>query len=1538
MSNKIKKIASRIGMVIAGIVIGLFLLQSIDALARVKPTWGDTSAKEQLTGQINSGKITDPSFMSVPRGIGAAVSNWYNHGKFNGKFNPGEQISRIDSSSPNSGKMAESNRYNKQYNTWNSKKHVKVNLNNASGLKKNTAISSIQNDSRLSGKKNSEIKSYIDKNFDKWYKQQKKKKGFVSRAAAQEEVMELTGDAYDHVLGKNNKIAKSVNKDLNKDEKDLEKENKKQDKDTAKSSSEPTSFSGKVAKAFLDLFYSSGIGEWMAKSGAGATIFGINYSEGTSSAKIAEEIEKSYSNNGYNEIYPETAYTKSIQNVGKALGPAFIALSAVLIVITIIIETTKMGVGQVIDPVRSRQEWIASLVESMFAVVGILNYNALLGVILSINGAFVSGFASFMAGTTTASGYNILSEAITLGYSKTTINALTSGTFLGSDFVGIVFSVIYLMTYIGLAVYIKYYYFVREVVFTILWALGPIFIAFWPSNWGKYRTMNWFREMIGTVMIQSIHALTITFLALLMAWNNSNWAEQATEVKTKSAFDAANDSYKAAGKNLTDGSISGAHRLIGAAGNAIKGTLQATGIAGTGTSIVGTGAAGHFETMVIGFIVMVMFQPLSKGLASLFGFQTNMLDEIHQSTSNSLKAAALVSGGVVAGSAALAGSAATGGVSLLSGAKALRSASAAATHAKKGAKTAAFKKAFSKSFNRKTPLNKLRSRVAGINAKLNGFAGKRVGEMLGASVGLGAGDPMAAVAASRLGGEIGERAANITATPLSKLGLKQADPNRSLKKHLKDQLNGITNKATAQSLRNTLDKSAGFDDFIQKAKASKDFKNDKNLQAAVKEAEADKEFAKDIGLDEDQAVEARAARLLRGKNNYKNAKDINDAFTKAVSKLPKAQQAAALQAGHKAMILAGAPANGNIMMDNLGYADTEGVAKDAEKRSRQDSMDKLKKQYNANMLPNTNPKTMSFDEWQKTPQFQEGYKPQIEQKAKMAAQQAAQYALNSSNGYIYGDIDDKKFKESLDNAVDAPVLNSDIFKREAMKGLKKANISDENASTLASSADSVTNGESLTQEVKGLDGNAQILNANLWRKLNAQNAKNVNSTWGGEPVTNGEQLDAIYNGQGMNAYGSIVGDNYSNPTAQDITDKVNDLDSATNYAQSQKNWADFHNATQSAAENGDPLQFGTWFGNNGIFHPINDSMFGTGTDGINMGGFGGYSKGSNLNGHVPTQWDAVAQDRMTSNPYLKPDISGMSLSQAFNMMPKVMDSHNKPIGVRPGSFRMAIGNTHSLLQAQDESGNWYNVGKLGRGDGTLRYGDTVFQDLDLVPNGTPSVAYDAASHSVVQPYRYQNGQKVTASLPNGTPPLESFFDNANFSTVAKRIPGDFAHLPKSQILQKAADWNTQPTVDQYKDYSDIALQGDKVTFVITGKNPYTGVREALSAETTDNPTLSSLPDQTTFSIPLKSNNLTGYDIDTSKNYELFFNGNLRQTEKDQAKELLSDFYNDSHQLNETNKFLHDSMMPYTKPDMNNFIGNNPGFESGTNLDTFSQNN
>ncbi len=1373
----------------------------------------------------------------------------------------------------------------------------------------------VGDDQKLSKSQNSKIKKAFNDEYNSWLKKNQN----PSTTEARYEAMKAMEKAYEKVLGKNNPRTKEIEGKLSKLKNELKNNNKTLDKDANKSDSEPQTLSGKIAKALLDMFYTSGIGDWMAKSGPGASIFALSYKPGTAASDVYSQLASNLNSDIYSQVFPNTADTKSLKDIRSWMGPLFMSLAGVLIVMVVIVQGAEMGWGQAFNPYQSRLKWYNNMMDTFIAVIGCVSYSFVVKTLLTINGGILVGLANFMATTKAASNYNILTEAMTIGFSQDTINMLTSGNFIGSEFSGIIFSIIYLMTYLGLAVYLKYFYFVREIVFIILWVIGPIFIALWPTIWGKVHTVNWFKEFTGTIFIQSVHALTITFMATLMAWNNQNFAKMAQDITEKSAGQAASDSFGAVGSAV------GSWNLIGAGGLIIQGAAQAVGLKSPG--VIVKNAAQHFETMVIGFIIMILFQPLSRALADLFGVENNMLDSIHNATSGTLKSGAMIAGGAIVGGAAL-GIAATGtgAATALTGAKAAGAGLNAAKNLTGKNKLDAFKKGFGKQFaNSDSVLNRFRDKGAKTMARFNGIVGKSLGQTAANTFAKNAGmDPSAVFALTRAGGEIGDRAASLTATPLSKLGLKAADPNRRQKEALRNNINDATRRAATKNTTATMDKAAGIEEQLKRAKSDPELSANQDRQEAIREAEKNIEFANNAGLSDSKAAAARARRLTDGKNNYKDAQALNNAYRKKImaSALSPDQKKAALQVGDKALVTAGLPAyDPNIMFDNKGYADAQRASEQAKAVKEA----QIKSAFESNKIPGApTSDQMSFKEWQNTAQYQSEFAPQVSNAGKVAAQTA----LNESNGHVYGNIDDTLFQKGIDSNP-GTIVNSDIFKHEVSQGLKSQGISESQAENFASTANGIS-GQSLTQSVPILDGeggSAQIIDSGLWNKINNQQAEAVNASWGGDPVVSSADLNTIYTGAGQNIYGGLIGNDSGPVTADDITNFVGKQNRAADYTQGQANWAQFHNMTQATADRYDMTNPLTWFTN-----PSQNNWEGV---------YGDQSLQSNLSqashGYPRlSNWDRTAQKRITSNPNLQPNTTGMSLSSAYSILPKTMSQNGADVGIDPGSFRMQVQNTHSLLQARDSEGIWHDVGNIGPGDGTLSAGDTVYQDLDLSSNGTPSLHYDNASHSVSTPYTLDGNTKSPASLVNGIPELGDFFTNPSFNANSQRDLGDFMHMAPSSILQKAVGVDRNPTLDQYtQSYSDFALQGNNSSYTITGINSITGQRENLTMLSKNAPELEGMPANTSYYIPLHNNGETGLDIDTANsNSQIFFNGNVKHSDRKLASSVFENFLDDPKRIDRVNNYLHESLLPYTRSYTRNFISNNPAMLDGTNLDTF----
>src|SRR5699024_4804523 len=129
--------------------------------------------------------------------------------------------------------------------------------------------------------------------------------------------------------------------------------------------------------------------------------------------------------------------------------------------------------------------------------------------------------------------------------------------------------------------------------------------SLWSFNWGKSRTFAWLKDFLGTVFIQIIHALTITFMALFMQWNNG----RLTDGAASSIAQAINWQKENPGKQFLNTITLG---LANQHGN------------GTPSNVL------VFGVFVVGFFIMILLRTLYKSLAdyvsnSIYMYDINIL-------------------------------------------------------------------------------------------------------------------------------------------------------------------------------------------------------------------------------------------------------------------------------------------------------------------------------------------------------------------------------------------------------------------------------------------------------------------------------------------------------------------------------------------------------------------------------------------------------------------------------------------------------------------------------------------------------------------------------------------------------------------------------------------------------------------------------------------------------------------------------------------------------------------------------------------------
>lgn len=1322
---------------------------------------------------------------------------------------------------------------------------------------------------------------------------------------------------------------------------------------------------GKIGKALLHIFWSSAIGHWAANNGVGATVFNYDADEspdGTVDDKaVIDNLDKVISKDPYQLMYPGSAYSSNMSSAMDYFGHQAYGVGLILLVFALIVGVIRMGWGQALDSSRSRVEWYHNLTDVFIAVAGILAVPALYSTILAINGDVLLGLEKYMAAFKTGDADGtLLTTAIHLGVSSDTISMISTGSFIGANFSGIVFNIIYLVTMIGLAVYIKYYYFVRMVAFTILASLGPVFIAFWPFNWGKARTFAWLKDLIGTVFIQSIHAFTLTFMAVLMQINN----EQFQQVK-----------------NTTNPAKTFLLNLFGV---------------NTGSSAVSDAVklqSAHWETMVIGFIILILFQPVSRSLAELFGISTNMLENIHRSTSRTLVTGAAMAGGFALGGMALTGSAlgtVGNGLAKIPGAK---NAMDKIGNSKVGK---ALNSSAGKEFNKLGTMARTGRLLSSDPKKRHqaqawaaGLVGRSGGQMIGLAAGAGGESMAVMLAGSKVGGQVGDGAARLAVRggsavdkKLAEMGLNRADPLRKQRAAM-SKAKASSDQAINDSIKQRVDVNPGnippdkmandaapavrtaaqknFDSVQNAFNKSKEnpYYKDKELMNAYRQQQAKKlmngNFVNNSAVQKaasDKAVAFKNQAIEQWKANnpfeqwkaqqqaanqgdpeynleskaeqWKNAHPFEQ--WKADSGNPNVTQAEwsneAVRQGKLAL-------DKKLSLQWLNAANTQGdLAKESYVKAAQISAVQAGAASTDAFTPLSNIKTLDQfkadsasawknahpkDNWLSShPRKTEAdWENQALKQGERAAKNYHDYATNAfanTDGTVLSHTDQSGNSEFTNSVINRNTFNRH-FRDNLADAMMSTNSMDGNTikNLVSDYHDDLTSGidgESMMQTIGTGKDATQVVNSDLLNKVNAQygyttdNTLNLNDDGETNRKLNRESLDSLYNGTATNNVPNLQG------LQQDYNNAVHQA--ANEYAEGYRNRLNSPAAMDSAVENGSQMLdlWSTLGGLGGRASAGRGSSFGA-------GGFGP----SNPN------------DELTfDNPYdTQPE--SLSIEDARDMVPTITNDRGE-VSTVPGALRMVVGNNNSYLEVQDKDGIYHALGQLGAGDGNLSATDQVFQNMDFSPSGDLIPMIDQATHQATSPYRVVNGEKIPAALPAGLPSVDSFFGSDHARDYNNSLA--YRNLPKASHLTANTD-GTQPTLDNYQGYTSFDLRGDSSGMVVTGVDPLNGQREVLTSSYLYDKI--PLNDGVEFVQPLT---VTNGELSIGKGKpEFSFNPfSYGENEKTNITDSLTNKIRQNSE--DLVNFANDTMIKPTKPVASNNIANNPPHNNLGLLDTFSK--
>ena len=353
-----------------------------------------------------------------------------------------------------------------------------------------------------------------------------------------------------------------------------------------------------VAHLLGALFWSTKIGYWLAKNSPASTVFCVDKSDPNSTKHLIDIINK----NPLELIFPASHLsfmTTAINNIQSI----FITIMIAILIIAVMVAGMKLTSSSILNGTEQRQQFLnmSFRIGIVFLVLSFLP--DIIGIALKINGIFVLSIQQAMMNYTPS--FHHVDKALG-GYLSSTVFknqkpnmwliAYTVGADSGSlstiinSVHGFLFNLAYVLVNIGTAIWVKFFYIWREVSFVILLLLGFIQIPMFAFNSTRNHFLKWCKSMFSVIFIQSINALVIYIMTVL-------W-------------------------------------LFG---------LQQLG--DSNTSLVNS-----FGTMIFLLIVLTMFQPLTKVIASHLDIDTGMIDVLTQNSSSTLRVAGGVAGGIALGS------------------------------------------------------------------------------------------------------------------------------------------------------------------------------------------------------------------------------------------------------------------------------------------------------------------------------------------------------------------------------------------------------------------------------------------------------------------------------------------------------------------------------------------------------------------------------------------------------------------------------------------------------------------------------------------------------------------------------------------------------------------------------------------------------------------------------------------------------------------------------------------------------------------------
>ncbi|MEK5209760.1 type IV secretion system protein [Psychrobacillus sp. FSL H8-0510] len=149
-----------------------------------------------------------------------------------------------------------------------------------------------------------------------------------------------------------------------------------------------------------------------------------------------------------------------------------------------------------------RNELISFVTDLVMVCLVLFNLPLLYDILFTINQGIVNLFSG---------AYESNLDKLTLGDSLDGEDEGGNGV---SDLIG---QIAVQLVLLGLSIWANFYYFMRKVTLILLMALGPLMMVFYLNQRFRGMTGAWFKELVGSIFVQSIHSLVFWVIAAISA-------------------------------------------------------------------------------------------------------------------------------------------------------------------------------------------------------------------------------------------------------------------------------------------------------------------------------------------------------------------------------------------------------------------------------------------------------------------------------------------------------------------------------------------------------------------------------------------------------------------------------------------------------------------------------------------------------------------------------------------------------------------------------------------------------------------------------------------------------------------------------------------------------------------------------------------------------------------------------------------------------------------------------------------------------------